>query len=145
PLRSMRVALERVHLLGECRLAVCCLVLVHNALARSLVKTAGGRLEGFPRGVLIAVSGGWSDLADLSLEGRLHCLVAQPSLLVGAAPPGLGLNACHLMSLSYVRSRDRILVAAGSSPTGTRCGGPANGLANIYPSVSTLQVTNEPL
>src|ERR1700712_2232279 len=86
---------ESVDLLGQCRLAVGGLVRVDDALGNSLVQATVRDHEFGLRGGLVARGGSGLDPADGGLECRLHGLVAQASLLVGANALDLGLDVGH--------------------------------------------------
>jgi len=89
------VALERADRLGDRRLAVGGLVGVNNALGGGLVELAARLVRECGRFDRISSGYGLTDLAYGSLQRRLHSLVADARLFVGAVPLDLRLDVCH--------------------------------------------------
>jgi len=88
--------LQCVDLLGDRRLAVCCVVLVQNTLADSLVQLAAGSYQGSSSCILVRGLNGGVDGADGRLQLGLDCVVAQACLLVGEDALLLGLDIRHV-------------------------------------------------
>lgn len=114
-LLKSKLGLEGANLLGNCRLAVCSVVLMQNTLAYSLVELLASQAQCL--GCLILVTCGYClvDVADYGLNLGTDSYVTQTCLFVGQDTLLLGLDVSHFNKLSrlsfYTVGRGFILQA----------------------------------